>query len=361
MPPSPVDVKPDETVQAFARWLAEMRARSAKTCRELLSEMAIIRDGITSNNVDLTEFKRHSSGIQSQMQTQLTDLREKLTHAFGEITTLVRAKSQSDNEHLEDINNLQQAIACKHAELEVLKRSYSQAHEQLSTSLIQMQNHLEVTSTEARSCSRTWEKVQGDLASRFAESDQTLRSLEDQVNVGNTQSRQQMLSLQEETKRMRESMEGIRAEFNDHKRSTNATQNMLQNQVWNLEEGRKRMQGAHQARVTGPAPGIPLAQVEAYRATSPRPQFPTVTAAAGTAPWGSTATLPAQPNISMSPQAGMVSPCSSGATAFLTGSPTAARSPSPQPLVQGYAGVGFAGAGAAQLGTLQSLRMGNSR
>merc|ERR1719190_140867 len=101
-------VEPDVTVQAFAQWLAELRTRNSRTLQEMMSEMAIIRDGITSFNVELTDYKRNSTGISHQMQSQLTDLREKLTSAFGEITSLVKQKTQADQEMMQDINAMQQ-------------------------------------------------------------------------------------------------------------------------------------------------------------------------------------------------------------------------------------------------------------
>merc|ERR1719487_2753690 len=84
-PSGPPNAETDMTVQAFAQWLTDMKARSARNVNEMLSEMSIIRDSITQNNVDLQDFARNSSGVSQQMQSQLTDLKEKLISAFGEI------------------------------------------------------------------------------------------------------------------------------------------------------------------------------------------------------------------------------------------------------------------------------------
>merc|ERR1719439_535198 len=106
----------DPTMQAFAQWLSEMKARSNNSLAQMLAEMGIIRDGISSNSTDLTEFKRHSISIQQQMQSQLTDLREKLTSAFGEITSLVKQKTATDQELMSEINSLQQQLSMQTAE-----------------------------------------------------------------------------------------------------------------------------------------------------------------------------------------------------------------------------------------------------
>jgi chromosome segregation ATPase len=233
-------VDTDSTVQTFAHWLTELKTRNSNTLQQMLSEMSIIRDGITSNNMELTEFKRHSTGISQQMQSQLTDLREKLTNAFGEITSLVKQKTSSDQEMMQDINSLQQGLSYKTSELESLKRSYSQAHQQLQNSLIQIRNHLSVTNNEVSNAKNHAEKVQKDTVSSFSDIDSNLRGLEDQLAVGNAENRNQMLHLQEDISRIHESLTSLSAEFLDHKRSANSVHNRLQSQVWSLEEGRKR-------------------------------------------------------------------------------------------------------------------------
>lgn len=240
-------VETDTTVQAFAQWLTEMKARSSRTLQEMLSEMSIIRDGITSNSVELADFKRHSTGISQQMQSQLTDLREKLTNAFGEITSLVKQKTVSDQEMMQDINSLQGNLSCKTAEIENLKRSYSQAHQQLNNSLIQITNHLAVTKKEVATATDTCDRVANDTNQRLGEVDSNLRGLEDVLSVGNAEHRSQMLQLQEEIARIHESLASVSAEFLDHKRATNSVHNKLQSQVWSLEEGRRRQQPFLQA------------------------------------------------------------------------------------------------------------------
>merc|ERR1719359_2177053 len=111
------DREVDATMQAFSQWLSEMRARSNSSLAQMLAEMGIIRDGITKECTELTEYKRHSIAVQQQMQSQLTDLREKLTNAFGEITSLVKQKTATDQELNSEINNLHSQLSMKSAEL----------------------------------------------------------------------------------------------------------------------------------------------------------------------------------------------------------------------------------------------------
>jgi len=300
----------DMTVQAFSQWLTEMKARSSRTLHENLSEMSIIRDGITSNNMELTDFKRHSTGISQQMQSQLTDLREKLTNAFGEITTLVKQKTQSDQEMMQDINCLQQNLSCKTSEMDALKRSYSQVHAQLQSSLIQIQNQLSVTNSEVQSARSSCDRVQRETQNRFTEIDSNLRALEDELSVGNAENRNQMLQLQEEIARIHESLASVSAEFLDHKRATNSVHNKLQSQVWSLEEGRKRQQQADQPAVMPsrirPAQSVEAETVQACSSTVQFPTEPSVGAVAAAAPLPSPATAGAgYANYAMLQPAGM--------------------------------------------------------
>lgn len=241
------NVETDMTVQAFSQWLTDMKARSARNVNEMLSEMSIIRDSITQNNVDLAEFSRNSSGVSQQMQSQVTDLKEKLISAFGEITTLVKQKNTSDQEMMHEMSNLQGNLSVKTGEIENLKRSYSQAHQQLQSSLIQITNHLAVTQTEVGNAASTCERVQKETSQKLGDITTNLRGLEDTLSVGNSENRNSMMQLQEEIARIRESIASVTAEHSDNKRATISVHNKLQSHVWSLEEGRKRQEAFIQA------------------------------------------------------------------------------------------------------------------
>ena len=58
----PLELEHDPTVRSFTNWLAEMKVQNNRTVQDILSETSIIRDSITANNMELTDFKRHSSG-----------------------------------------------------------------------------------------------------------------------------------------------------------------------------------------------------------------------------------------------------------------------------------------------------------
>eukprot|EP00933_Yihiella_yeosuensis_P074373 TRINITY_DN83291_c0_g1_i1.p1 TRINITY_DN83291_c0_g1~~TRINITY_DN83291_c0_g1_i1.p1 ORF type:complete len:357 (-),score=63.53 TRINITY_DN83291_c0_g1_i1:95-1165(-) len=252
-------VEQDQIAQSFAQWLSELKSRNNRALQEMLSETSIIRDSITSNNMELTDLKRHSSGISQQMQTQLTDLREKLTSAFGEITSLVKQKTQSDSEMMQDINTLQQNLSQKTHELEALKKSYSQAHSQLQSSVISIQNHIQVTQSDVQAARAACDKASRGTEQNLSEVHENVKNLMHELNAGNNETRSQMMQLKDEISRIQNSLSSVTMEFSEYKRQSNAVHNKLQSQVWGLEEGRKG-QDAPQAGTRQPSynPGVTL-------------------------------------------------------------------------------------------------------
>ncbi|CAJ1451688.1 unnamed protein product [Effrenium voratum] len=132
----------DVTVLAFAQWLSEMKLRSNSSLQQMLAEMGIIRNGITSNNTDLTEFKRNTATVQQQMQSQISDLRDKLTDAYTEIANMKKTKSQFEQEVHAECQSLSEQLQFKTLELETLKKAYAHTHQQLQQQIIQLQTEV---------------------------------------------------------------------------------------------------------------------------------------------------------------------------------------------------------------------------
>merc|ERR1719436_579727 len=132
----------DVTVLAFAQWLSEMRSRSNSSLQQMLAEMGIIRNGITSNNTDLTEFKRNTATVQQQMQSQISDLRDKLTEAYTEIANMKKTKSQFEQEVHAESQSLSEQLQFKTLELETLKKGYAHTHQLLQQQILQLQNEV---------------------------------------------------------------------------------------------------------------------------------------------------------------------------------------------------------------------------
>merc|ERR1719420_285627 len=132
----------DVTVLAFAQWLSDMRSRSTASVQQMLAEMGIIRNGITSNNADLVEFKRNTATVQQQMQSQIIDLRDKLTDAYSEIANMKKSKAQFEQELTANYTSLAEQFHFRSMEQETLKKAYSQTHQQLQDQILSLQQEL---------------------------------------------------------------------------------------------------------------------------------------------------------------------------------------------------------------------------
>lgn len=234
------DGEVDATMQAFAQWLSEMKARSNSSLAQMLAEMGIIRDGITKECTELTEYKRHSISIQQQMQSQLTDLREKLTSAFGEITSLVKQKTGTDQELNSEIHALHSQLAMKTAELEALKKSYSSTHQQLQNNLIQTQQQLQTTSGEIHTAKRHAQEVQESASGKMTQVEQALQRLRGLLESTGREGQSHAMLIQEDIAKLHEALTALSADFFEQKRTTLQVQNRLTSQVSQLEESRRR-------------------------------------------------------------------------------------------------------------------------
>merc|ERR1719281_1248367 len=194
---------------------------------QMLAEMGIIRDGISSNSTDLTEFKRHSISIQQQMQSQLTDLREKLTSAFGEITSLVKQKTATDQELMSEINALQQQLSMKTAELDALKKSYSSTHQQLQNHLIQIQSQLQSTNSEIQAAKKHAQAVQEGTVQKMNEVEGTVQRITQVLDSTSREGHGHAMLIQEDIAKIHEAMTSLSADFYDNKRLSISVQNKL--------------------------------------------------------------------------------------------------------------------------------------
>eukprot|EP00913_Durusdinium_trenchii_P022443 g21081.t1 len=225
--------------------IQEMKARSNSSLQAMMAEMSVIRDGITSNSADLTEYKRHSISVQQQMQSQLTDLREKLTSAFSEITSLVKQKAATDQdsnptELLSEIHALGRQLSMKTAELEALKKSYSSTHQQLQQNLVQLQGQLQSTGAEMVAAKKQAQAVQESVQHKLDEVELLTQRLRDQVEAGGRDGNATALAVQDDIAKLHEALTGLSSDFFEHKRLTQQVQTKLSSQVAALEDGRLR-------------------------------------------------------------------------------------------------------------------------
>lgn len=225
----------DVTVLAFAQWLSEMKLRSSSSLQQMLAEMGIIRNGITSNNTDLTEFKRNTATVQQQMQSQISDLRDKLTDAYTEIANLKKTKSQFEQEVHAEYQSVAEQLQFKTLELEALKKAYAQTHQQLQQQIIQLQsevNDLRMRSDDnSRQNHHSYEasvnKVsEVEMAAQYNNSEMKRLRQDHDNSISN---------LAENMNRWNETLRDLSKEFHDFQKVMNVNQQRLQSSVWEIQ------------------------------------------------------------------------------------------------------------------------------
>lgn len=225
----------DVTVLAFAQWLSEMKLRSGSSLQQMLAEMGIIRNGITTNNTDLTEFKRHTATVQQQMQSQISDLRDKLADAYSEIGNLKKTKTQFEQEVHAEYQSLAEQLQFKNLELETLKKTYSQTHQQLQQQIMQLQSEVKELRMKGEENQRqnllsTEQKMskvnEVEMATQLSSSEiKRLRSDHDQA----------ISNLAENMSRWNDTMRDLSKEFHDFQKVMNVNQQRLQSAIWEAQ------------------------------------------------------------------------------------------------------------------------------
>jgi len=227
----------DVTVLAFAQWLSEMRSRSNTSLQQMLAEMGIIRNGITSNNTDLTEFKRNTATVQQQMQSQISDLRDKLTDAYTEIANMKKTKNQFEQEVHAEYQSLSEQLQFKTLELETLKKGYAHTHQLLQQQIIQLQtevNELRMKGDDAHrhvhlSNEQHVNKVgEVEMAAQYSANElKRLRSDHDQA----------IANLAENMNRWNETLRDLSKEFHNFQKVMNVNQQRIQSSIWDVQAG----------------------------------------------------------------------------------------------------------------------------
>lgn len=225
----------DVTVLAFAQWLSEMRSRSNSSLQQMLAEMGIIRNGITSNNTDLTDFKRNTATVQQQMQSQISDLRDKLSDAYTEIANLKKMRSGFEQEVHAQNQSLWEQMQVKTLELESLKKAYAGETQRLQQQLVSVQSEVHEIRLKGDDHSRqshlTYEQhinktSEVELAAQYANNEmKRLRSDHDQA----------IANLAENMNRWNDTLRDLSKEFHDFQKVMNVNHQRIQSNLWEVQ------------------------------------------------------------------------------------------------------------------------------
>jgi len=246
--PLPQDL--DVTVLAFAQWLSEMRARSNASLQQMLAEMGIIRNGITSNNTDLTEFKRNTATVQQQMQSQISDLRDKLTDAYTEISSMKKTKSQFEQEIHAEYQSLSEQLQFKTLELETLKKAYAHTHQQLQQQIIQLQTEVNELRMKSDDVHRQHHVHNEESVGKLSEVEMASQMANSELKRLRGDHDQAIANLAENMNRWNDALRDLSKEFHEFQKVMNVNHQRMQSTVWDVQS---------RVGIAGGAPGAPAA------------------------------------------------------------------------------------------------------
>jgi len=222
-------------VLAFAQWLSEMKLRSNSSFQQMLAEMGIIRNGITSNNTDLTEFKRNTATVQQQMQSQISDLRDKLTDAYTEIANMKKTKSHFEQEVHADCQSLSEQLQFKTLELETLKKAYAHTHQQLQQQIIQLQTEVNELRMKGDDVNRQQHLTFEQSVNKVSEVEMAAQYANNEMKRLRSEHDQAIASLADNMNRWNDTVRDLSKEFHDFQKVMNVNHQRLQSSVWEVQ------------------------------------------------------------------------------------------------------------------------------
>jgi len=225
----------DVTVLAFAQWLSEMRSRSSSSLQQMLAEMGIIRNGITSNNTDLTEFKRNTATVQQQMQSQISYLRDKLTDAYTEIANIKKTKSQFEQEAHAEYQSISEQLQFKTLELETLKKAYAHTHHQLQQQIIQLQTEVNELRMKGDDAHRQTHLANEQSVNKVSEVEMTTQYTNNELKRLRSDHDQAIANLAENMNRWNETLRDLSKEFHDFQKVMNVNHQRIQSSLWDVQ------------------------------------------------------------------------------------------------------------------------------
>lgn len=268
----------DVTVLAFAQWLSEMRSRSNHSLNQMLAEMGIIRNGITSNNTDLTEFKRNTATVQQQMQSQISDLRDKLTDAYTEIANMKKTKSQFEQEVHAEYQSLLEQQQFKTLEMETLKKHYAHTHQQLQQQIIQLQSEVNELRMRGDDAHRQTHLNNEQHVNKVGEVEMATQYANNELKRLRSDHDQAIANLAENMNRWNDTLRDLSKEFHDFQKVMNVNHQRIQSSLWDVQAKSGLMTGPPPANGQGfgtagevPSQGSPPTRMEPVTGASTRP------------------------------------------------------------------------------------------
>ncbi|CAD7932029.1 unnamed protein product [Amoebophrya sp. A120] len=221
----------DVTVLAFAQWLSEMRNRTNGNLQQILAEMGIVRNGISSNNQELSDFKRNATTVQQQQQQQLVDLRERLQDTINELQALKKSKAQSDQEIAADYQSLVEQLQYRQVEIEGLKKQYSSTLQQQQAQILQLQTELNEVRVQREETHRLAADSSQSLMKNYAELELNSQNTATELKRTRVDHDQAIANLADNMNRWNDTIRDLSREFHEFQKLMTSQQTNLQRTV----------------------------------------------------------------------------------------------------------------------------------
>jgi len=240
----------DVAVLQYAQWLSEIKQRATASQNQQSSEIAQLKEGMTTNSLQLADFKRHCTSVQQQLLTQVTELREKLSDCFAEIATLARQKAEVDMRAQQELQTFREVLTTKTRELDAVRRQHAEHVSTLQAQLSQCAAKLQAAETELTLLRRSTGQQHDTALAKFNEVDRSTEVLHSSIAANRKAIEEVKGQSKTEREWVHQALSNLQQEVGDYRKEGAATQAKTAAQVYVLEEAtkvnaekRQRMEG----------------------------------------------------------------------------------------------------------------------
>lgn len=230
----------DVTVLAFAQWVSEMKSRQQNSHRQMQGEMSMIRNAITSNQTELSDFKRHGATIQTHMQSEMNEIRESLSTVFMEITAAVRNNTAADQDIKLKIQSLNEQAVRNETQFAQLADAADQSQSKLRNAVQELQFSSERMRSEVGTLRQQTDGLQTGVGERAERTSGALHQVQDDLRAQLERRRDHLRKMVNDVTLIGESLKGLVSDFGATRRGSEDLQGKLQSTVYAMDQQNRR-------------------------------------------------------------------------------------------------------------------------
>lgn len=256
----------DVTVLAFAQWVSEMKVRQHNSQHQMQAELSMIRNAVTANHADLSDFKRHGAAIQQQMQSEINEIRESLSNVFMEITAAVRNNAAADQDIKLKIQSLNEQAVRNETAFAQLADAADQSQSKLRSAVTEMQMASERMRDELSTLNRHTDNLETAVGERAERIQTDMDQLTQELHMQLERRKEHLKKMVNDVVLIGESLQNLVADFGEQRKGASETQSKLQASLYLLDQTLRKdsscpgMRAAPQSAPSLLEPGARFAQ-----------------------------------------------------------------------------------------------------